>query len=78
MLEVFSSHSDPVMIIHLNQDGSLMVSSSYDRLCGILDYATDHCLKTLIDEENPLFHLSIFLQTASLLWSEHLTIHWYV
>jgi len=47
------AHDDPVTAVHFNRDGSLIVSSSYDGLCRIWDTATGHCLKTLIDEDNP-------------------------
>ncbi|KAB1280585.1 WD repeat-containing protein 5 [Camelus dromedarius] len=43
----------PVLLVHFNRDGSLIVSSSYDGLCRIWDTASGQCLKTLIDDDNP-------------------------
>lgn len=52
-LRVLPAHSDPVTAVDFNRDGSLIVSSSYDGLCRVWDAATGHCVKTLIDDENP-------------------------
>lgn len=52
-LRVLPAHSDPVTAVAFNRDGSLIVSSSFDGLCRIWDASTGHCMKTLIDDENP-------------------------
>ncbi|XLT30134.1 hypothetical protein HN873_061426 [Arachis hypogaea] len=46
-LKVLLAHSDPVTAIDFNRDGSHIVSSR------IWDASTGHCMKTLIDDENP-------------------------
>ncbi|CAN7099200.1 unnamed protein product [Brassica rapa subsp. narinosa] len=45
--------SDPITSVDFNRDGSLIISSSYDGLCRVWDSGTGHCVKTLIDDENP-------------------------
>nr|GFC14201.1 COMPASS-like H3K4 histone methylase component WDR5A [Tanacetum cinerariifolium] len=47
------SFDETVRVWDVNRDESLIVSSSYDGLCRICDANTGHCVKTLIDDENP-------------------------
>ncbi|KAK6923896.1 Pentatricopeptide repeat [Dillenia turbinata] len=54
-LKVLPAPSILVTAVNLNWDGSLIVSSSYDGLCRIWDASIGHCIKTLIDDENPPF-----------------------
>ncbi|KAK7277676.1 hypothetical protein RJT34_22691 [Clitoria ternatea] len=53
-LKVLPAHSDPITIVDFNCDSSLIVSSSYNGLYRIWDTSTSHCMKTLIDDDNPL------------------------
>lgn len=39
--------------VDFNRDGTLIVSSSYDGLCRIWNADTGHCLKTVLDDNNP-------------------------
>lgn len=43
----------PVLQVDFNRDGTLIVSCSYDGLCRIWNADTGHCLKTVIDDQNP-------------------------
>ncbi|CAN1797343.1 COMPASS-like H3K4 histone methylase component WDR5A [Linum perenne] len=51
-LRAYPAHTDPVIVVDFNRDGSLIVSHSYDGLCSIWDSRIGHCMKTLIDEES--------------------------
>ena len=54
------AHSDPVTLVEFNRDGSMMPSSSFDGLCRLWDTGTGKCLRTSIDESNPLVSLARF------------------
>ena len=50
-LHAIKVHSMPVMSMHFNRDGSLIVSASHDRSCKIWDLSKGTLLKMLIDEK---------------------------
>ncbi|KAL2629075.1 hypothetical protein R1flu_013761 [Riccia fluitans] len=60
VFEVASCSLRPRHACAFNRDGTLIVYSSDDGLCRIWDTATGHCLKTLIDDENPPVSFSKF------------------
>lgn len=69
-MKTLSAHSDPVMAAGFNRDGTMIVSCSIDGLMyvhsssrttplimyhsRIWDTASGQCLKTLVDEANPV------------------------
>lgn len=53
-MKTLSAHSDPVMAAGFNRDGTMIVSCSIDGLIRIWDTASGQCLKTLVDEANPV------------------------
>ena len=50
-LHAIKAHSMPVMSMHFNQDGSLIVSTSHNGSCKISDSSKGTLLKMLIDEK---------------------------
>ncbi|KAF4349883.1 hypothetical protein F8388_005114 [Cannabis sativa] len=67
-LMVLPAHSDPATAVDFSRDGSLIVYSSYDGLCRIWDASTGHCMKTLIDDENPPCFICHVLTQWERLW----------
>ncbi|KAL7259723.1 hypothetical protein ACSBR1_005575 [Camellia fascicularis] len=54
-LKVFPTHFSFVTAVNFNRNSFLIVLSNYDGLCWIWEASTGHCIKTLIDDENPPF-----------------------
>ncbi|CAL5400433.1 unnamed protein product [Camellia sinensis] len=54
-LKVFSAHFGLVTAVNFNRNSFLIILSNFDGLCWIWDASTGHCIKTLIDNENPPF-----------------------
>ncbi|KAF9270396.1 WD40 repeat-containing protein [Marasmius fiardii PR-910] len=53
-LKVLPAHSDPVTAVSFNHDGTLIVSCSMDGLIRIWDSDSGQCLKTIVDDDNPI------------------------
>jgi hypothetical protein len=47
------AHSDPVTGVDYSWDGTMLASASFDGIVRLWDSGTGHCLKTLIDKDNP-------------------------
>ncbi|TFY79370.1 hypothetical protein EWM64_g4641 [Hericium alpestre] len=52
---VLPAHSDPVTAVSFNHDGTLIVSCAMDGLIRIWDADSGQCLKTLVDDDNPIW-----------------------
>jgi len=53
-MKVLPAHSDPVTAVSFNTDGTLIVSCAMDGLIRIWDADSGQCLKTLVDDDNPI------------------------
>ncbi|KAH9175412.1 WD40 repeat-containing protein [Lactarius sanguifluus] len=53
-LKVLPAHSDPVTAVSFSHDGTLIVSCAMDGLIRIWDADSGQCLKTLVDDDNPV------------------------
>jgi len=53
-LKVLPAHSDPVTAVSFSHDGTLIVSCAMDGLIRIWDADSGQCLKTLVDDDNPM------------------------
>ncbi|KAH9082026.1 WD40 repeat-like protein [Lactarius deliciosus] len=54
-LKVLPAHSDPVTAVSFSHDGTLIVSCAMDGLIRIWDADSGQCLKTLVDDDNPVW-----------------------
>jgi len=53
-MRVLPAHSDPVTAVSFNRDGTIIVSCSMDGLIRIWDASSGQCLKTIVDDDNPI------------------------
>ena len=53
-IRTIKAHSDPVLCLHYDPEGELLVSCSFDSLIRIWDSASGACLKTIIENDNPI------------------------
>ncbi|RXW18227.1 hypothetical protein EST38_g7609 [Candolleomyces aberdarensis] len=53
-MRTLPAHSDPVTAVTFNHDGTLIVSCAMDGLMRIWDAESGQCLKTLVDDDNPI------------------------
>ena len=59
-----AAHGDPITSVDFSHDGTVLVTGSYDGLIRIWDVERGHCLKTIVDNDNPPVTFACFLANS--------------